>query len=381
MVESQNQLVDIVFFSDIFWDALWQRHHHLLTRFPSDWRILFIEPTSIPVLLKEPRRLFVRQENNITIVSLPLIPIIDRIGRLRQINDFFILTWLRVVLKKRKFICSVLFYCEPRFSSLIGKLNEKMVAFDYIDDKLAFSNVPKWMNSYLNRLIDQSDVVFASSTRLYRSVFEYKNSDVFLITNGVDVDHFQKTFEELPVPEDIKKIRKPIIGYIGAIADWVDFDIIAKISKEHPNMSILMVGPQLPNVKSDIDYLKKLPNVYFLGKKPYELLPNYLRHFDICIIPFKVNNLTLSSNPIKFYEYLSAGKKVISVDLPEIKAFENYAYIAKNSSEFIKLIPLIMDKENNIETSLQTMEECTWERKTKTMVDLIVKKLAELNHN
>ena len=202
--------LEIVCFSDIFWDALWQRHQQLFTRFPSNWRILFIEPTSIPVLLMQPKRLFARKYLNIEIVSLPSIPLIDRFENLRWINDSFVSLWLRFILRKKNMREPVLFYYEPRYSTLIGKLQEKMVILDYIDDKLAFSNVPSWMKIYLDNLIEKANLIFVASSYLHKSILKTRTDDVHLIGNGVDVNHFRKAMTDIPIPEDIAHIKSKL---------------------------------------------------------------------------------------------------------------------------------------------------------------------------
>lgn len=371
--------LDIVCFSDIFWDALWQRHQQLFTRFPSNWRILFIEPTSIPVLLKQPKRLFTRKYLNIEIVSLPSIPLIDRSENLRWINDSLVSFWLRFILKKKNIKEPVLFYYEPRYSNLIGKLQEKMVILDYIDDKLAFSNVPPWMKKYLDSLIEKANLIFVASSHLHKCILETRKNDVYLIGNGVDVNHFRKAMTDIPTPDDIAHIKKPVIGYVGALSDWVDFDLIRAIGKEYPDFSVVLVGPEFPSVKNEIDSLKQYPNIFILGAKPYEVLPNYLKAFDVCIIPFKINELTLSSNPLKFYEYISSGKNVISVNLPEVKQFDHVVYVANNLDEFLKFIPISLNKEVNVEEVLKITEENSWDRKSEKMIKLIIETIFRNN--
>lgn len=372
---SEDVAIEIVCFSDIFWDALWQRHQQLLTRFPSSWRILFIEPTSIPVLLRQPKRFFTRKYRNIEIISLPSIPLIDRFKNLRQINDSLVSLWLRSILIKKKIKEPILFYYEPRYSTLIGKLQEKLVILDYIDDKLAFSNVPMWMKIYLDNLIKKANLIFVASSYLHKDILKTRTDNVYLIGNGVDVNHFRKAMSDIPIPDDIAQIKQPIVGYVGALSDWVDFDIIRAISRHYPDLSIVLVGPEFPSVKSEVDSLRQHPNIFILGTKSYETLPNYVKAFDICIIPFKINELTLSSNPIKLYEYISSGKNVISVNLPEVKVFNNIIYVADDLDEFLRFVPISLSEKVDVEEFLRIIEENAWDRKSEKMSKLIIQKL------
>jgi glycosyltransferase involved in cell wall biosynthesis len=165
------------------------------------------------------------------------------------------------------------------------------------------------------------------------------------------------------------------VGYVGALSDWVDFDIIRAISREYPDLSIVLVGPESPSVKSEVESLKQCPNIYILGAKHYETLPNYIKAFDVCIIPFKINELTLSSNPIKLYEYISSGKKVISINLPEVKPFDNIIHVADNLDEFLQFVYVSLNEKANIKEFLKIIGENTWDRKSEKMIKLIIQKL------
>lgn len=375
MDDDQYKPMDIICFSDIWWDFTWQRHQNILTRFPNNWRILFIEPTSLPILIKDPKRIFLRTRDNIIIASLPTLPLIDRIERFRRINDIIILLWLNIIMKLKGIKEPILFYNEPRFSSLIESLNKRFVIYDCIDDKLAFSNVPKWMKIYLDILIDKANIIFVTSSNLQKKVEnkveEKRKNNIFLVGNGVNVELFKKAMTDISIPGDIKNMKKPIIGYIGAIDNWFDFDIIRDISVKYPDISIVLVGPIFHNVKNDIDKLKKYHNIFFIGKRPHEILPNYLRAFDICIIPFKINDLTVSVNPVKLYEYMASGKNIVSIDLPEVSKYGDIIHIAKNKKEFIDHIGNVLHKIPDIEKLVNVAEDNSWDRKVEYMVKLI----------
>lgn len=369
--------INIICFSDVYWDSIWQRHQNLLTRFPENWKILFIEPTALPILLKQPKRIFLRKEKNITIASLPSLPLMDRIRKLQWINDYLILLWLRYILMRENIKDPILFYYEPRFSSFIGKLNEKLVVYDCIDDKLAFSNVPKWMKIYLDILIEKSHLIFVTSFNLYRKIAEKRKDNVYLIGNGVDVALFKKAMTDIAIPEDVKELKKPIVGYVGAIDEWLDFDLIKTIATAYHDISIVLVGPVLPKAKKEVNVLKKINNIFFVGKKSYDMLPEYLKAFDVCIIPFKINKLTVSVNPVKLYEYLASGKNVVSTALPEVKRYGDIIYIAKDKKEFIDMIELALHTAPDADKVSRVVEEHTWDRKVGEMVGEILKRCKE----
>lgn len=375
-------MIDIVCFSDIWWDFGWQRHQNILTRFPKDWRILFIEPTSLPILIMEPKRIFLRKIDNIIIASLPTLPLIDKVKRLRWINDYLILLWLKIIMKLKDIKKPILLYYEPRFSSLIEKIDKKIIVYDCIDDKLAFSNVPKWMKIYLDILIDNADIIFVTSSNLQKKIEDNikegkiadgKRKDIVrLIGNGVNVEHFKKAMTDIPIPEEIRLVKKPIVGYIGALDDWFDFDIVNEISCAYHDVSIVLLGPISPRVKDETDMLRKYHNVIFVDKQPYDLLPNYIRVFDICIIPFKINDLTVSINPIKLYEYMASGKNIISTNMPEVNKYNDIIYVAKSKKEFVNYVGNLLGKRPNIDKLLRVAKDNSWDKKTEYMVKFIL---------
>jgi hypothetical protein len=366
--------MDIVCFSDICWDFLWQRHQNILSRFPGNWNILFVEPTSILELIREPSRIFPRRYKNINIVSLPTLPLIDKVAALRTINDNLVLVWLRINFKIKKIALPTLLYYEPRFSSLIGRLNESLVIYDCVDDKLSFSSVPKWMGAYIDRLIGKSNIIIVTSTNLYNNMIKGRENEknIHLIGNGADVAHFEKAVTDISIPDDIKAFEGPIVGYIGAIDDWMDFDLIEKMAIAYPNISFIFIGPVCINAKDAVNNLCKISNVFFLGKRSYDILPNYIKAFDLCIIPFKINSLTMCVNPVKLYEYLAGGKNVVSTNLPEVDKYNDVIFVAKDSIEFIKYIEKALISKIDLRNLMKIAEENSWDKKTEMVIDLIL---------
>ncbi len=360
---------DIVCFSDIFWDFVWQRHQSLLTRFPREWNILFIEPTSLVVLLKEPRRLFSRKINNITVVSLPSLPLADKVHFLRFINDYFIWGWLRLMFKLKGISRPVLLYYAPRFSSLIGRLGERLVTYDCADDRMAFSRVPPWLKPYVERLLKEAGVVFVTSESLKAKALAYRKDGVYLVGNGVDADLFKK---DVPVPDDIKSLRKPIIGYFGVIDEWMDVDLVVEMAAAYPAASIVLLGPVLIGADGRRK-LSERPNVYLPGQRPHDALPGYLKAFDVCIIPFKVNELTKSVNPVKLYEYLAGGKNIVSITMGELEQYGEIVYVARGHDDFIGKVAVALENKPYVDAMKAVADENTWDRKAKRMVDLLTK--------
>ena len=196
---------------------------------------------------------------------------------------------------------------------------------DYMDDYSGFDNAEeRFIEEACVKLLRESDMVAASSNYLGEIAKKY-NANVEIIRNGTEFAHFYQAYGE-------GSSAKKAIGYYGAIAHWFDFEKIEYLSERFPETDIVLIG----SVTDGEARLKKLKNVRLLGEKPYSELPQYLGGFDVCLIPFDAStSLIQATNPVKFYEYLSAGKKVVATEIPELEPFKDrYVYLANDNRTF-----------------------------------------------
>jgi glycosyltransferase involved in cell wall biosynthesis len=188
------------------------------------------------------------------------------------------------------------------------------------------------------RLIKKADTVFVTADHLYRDKVQF-NKNTFLVEHGVDHEHFSQVLKgELSIPSDMQGIKGPILGFFGLIHEWIDLDLIEYVARAMPEWSIVMIG----KCSIDISRFKPYNNVVFLGQKPYESLPAYCRAFDVGLIPFVVNELTINVNPIKLREYLSSGLPVVSTSLPEVEKYHDIVQMAATYEEFVAKVEHIL---------------------------------------
>lgn len=230
-------------------------------------------------------------------------------------------------------------------------LPNSKVVYDCMDHHEGFGNVSEEMLAIEKALVTHSDLTITTSSWLDGLVGK-STSKRALIRNAGEFDHFANA------PEDVYRdpASKKIIGYYGAIAEWFDVDLIEKLAQRFPEHTILLIGADTVNAATQ---LSKYSNVVFTGEKPYAELPAYLHAFDVCLLPFKVIPLTLATNPVKVYEYLSAGKPVVSVDLPEIRQFENLVHAAADHDAFMAAISQVL---KNAEEPQRTLERQAFAR-------------------
>lgn len=225
---------------------------------------------------------------------------------------------VRRAMRRLGFSRAINFVFNPAAAMVAGTLGEEQIVYYCVDEYSAFSGVDAESLIRLEtQLLQKADLVVASSQRLYEAK-RAANPNTILVRHGVDFDHFRKALDaQTPVPAEIAILPQPVIGYFGLIsADWVDAPLLRRLAKAMPEASIVMLG----KVAMNISELQRLPNVHFLGPKPYETLPNYCKGFDAAIVPFPINSATLSANPLKLREYLAAGLPVVSTAIPEARA-------------------------------------------------------------
>lgn len=271
----------------------------------------------------------------------------------------------------------------PMFIEYFGRLNEDLNVFEAVDNWLAHPSYIKYQEILKRnyQIISQkADLIFTvanSLVDLFRQLG--RNKDIYWLPNGVDASHFIGADK---VPFDMKKIKHPIIGYLGIIQDRLDFNLLEYVAEKNPDKSLVLVGPIWPQffrsfrkAPSEIRQLKKYKNVYFLGRKGYDAAPNYIHQFDVAIIPHQVNEFVMSMNPMKLYDYLACGKPVVSTPMPALGKFSHLIYFAQDYAGFQQNIEKAL-AENDAERErlrIEAARENSWQSK----VDEIILKIKE----
>ena len=289
----------------------------------------------------------------------------------------FILEKIKFALEELRFHNFVIFLWNPLSGGVINRLGEKLLVFDAVDNWLEhpeLSYARKEIKGGYDKIKKEADLVFTVSDSL-KSFFELDMAHVHHISNGVDIGFF-KIDGKRTIPLDIKDISAPIVGYAGKIQERIDVGLMGFLAEKLPRTNFVFIG-QTINRKTTKSLLR-YRNIHYLGDKHYSLLPYYLSCFDICIIPHKMSRLTVSMNPIKLYEYLAAGKPVVTTDIAGVEVFKNHIVIAKSKEEFLEGIRGYMDKskrEKSLPDNLirNTLETTSWHSKAKEMVGLMVR--------
>ena len=385
--KKRSQKYDVICLPIIDWSFRFQRPQQIMSRFAeSGHRVFYVSTNFLVTNLKNLTKADVDhliEVNEIAndIFGVKLVSYSNfNIYKDRMSNDHNLryLTWSLEILEERMAMDNILLFVELPFWTPLVKSTAKSIGakiiYDCMDDHSGFStNAPEMFNQE-EELSKMSHLVIASSNKLYKSQRDFNDSTI-LVKNGADFKHFSN----IRANDLLSDLEKPIIGYYGAISDWFDVDIIEYCAQRKSKWSFVLIGSTFG---ADVSEIKKLPNVHLLGEKTYDSLPLYLYWFDACCIPFEINTLTESTNPVKFYEFLSAGKPVVSTMLPELKPYKDWVYLARDKHKFLLNIEKALSEndETRIKARIEFGKENDWSSRyaliEKGIHDLVFRKVS-----
>ncbi len=250
---------------------------------------------------------------------------------------------------------------NPAAGMVAGKLGESHLIYYCVDEYTAFTGLAA-LKEIEEELFRKAELVIVSAEKLYDSKKQF-NSNTHIIRHGTDWRHFRTALDpDLAIPTDVADLPRPLIGFHGLLADWVDFELIKKTAEHFAGGSVVLVGKIAVDAEQKVKILDNVPNVHFLGRKPYAELPAYCKAFDVALNPFAINDLTLAANPLKVREYLAAGLPVVSTDIPEVRILAD-CLVGTNHADFIaKIEGAIADPKPRAEVSDAIAHE-SWEAK------------------
>jgi len=267
---------------------------------------------------------------NLSTISPIIIPY-NHISLLRRFNKKFTKIQLSNKIKEIGFNNPIIVTTFPNAVDYMDSLYSSIQVYYCVDDFVHWPGVRSNLVIQMEEeLLLRSDIVFGTSQYLCDVKKREGVAPIFL-PHGVDVQHFGMDNHGR---HKLSDIPSPRIGFFGAISEWVDLKLVAHIAQSHPDWSIVLIGGH----DVDVTILQSHKNIFLLGSVPYGVLPEYAVGFDVGIIPFLVNDLTQSVNPIKLLEYLACGLPVVSTDMPEVRRFSGHVHIAFDSNHFVHCI-------------------------------------------
>jgi glycosyltransferase involved in cell wall biosynthesis len=238
--------------------------------------------------------------------------------------------------------------------------------YDVIDDFAAFSWAPAFCRPWDEWLTARADAL-VTGTQALQEQRSAVRSDAEFIPCGVNFELFSS---ELPVPSDVASLPRPMIGYIGSVGERLDFGLLARLAREFPSASLVLVGPIQPMH----DGLPQAPNIHYLGLRRHDQLPGYARAFSVALIPFRLNAATRMLNPVKTLEYLAAGLPVVSTALPDVvRLFHDVVRVARDENEFVRYVREALDHPDPVlrARGIERARHASWD----SMTDAIARRL------
>lgn len=275
-------------------------------------------------------------EKNIFVLSPLAIPAYGS-PAVRAFNQKLLISQVKKAMKKLGFREPINMVFNPAAGLLAGRLGEESLIYYCVDEYTAFTGASKGLKEIEEELFRRADLVIVSAEKLLGSKSKF-NKNTFLIRHGVDFSHFRKALDPATkIPDELARLPRPIIGFHGLLADWIDYDLIVKTAEQFREGSVVLIGKTTVDAEKVIGKVQGLPNVHLFGRRPYAELPAFCKGFDVALNPFAINDLTLAANPLKVREYLAAGLEVVSTAIPEVEIM-NLCRIGRTHDEFISEI-------------------------------------------
>jgi glycosyltransferase involved in cell wall biosynthesis len=363
---SSSFMPDLICFSHLRWDFVYQRPQHLLTRCAKERRVYFVEE---PIFTETTPRLEISQRENGVYVVVPFLP--NGLSEVECIaaQQALVIDDLILTQELRDY---VLWYYTPMARAFTQHLEPLAIIYDCMDELSAFKNPPPKLKEYEADLLECADLVFTGGYSLFEAK-RHLHTSMYPFPSSIEAAHFRQARQEMAEPVDQAGIPHPRLGFYGVIDERMDLELLDGLAKARPDWHYVMVGPV---VKIDPADLPRYPNIHYLGGKSYQELPAYLSGWDIAMLPFARNESTQFISPTKTPEYLAAGVPVISTSIRDVVrpyGQQGLVKIADTANEFIEAAQYLMCEEFNRQAWLRQVDESlmynnwdrTWARMTK----------------
>ncbi len=355
---------DLICFSHLRWNFVYQRPQHLLSRASNQHRIWFIEE---PIWGNE-KRVEVRKVTDTLTVVVPHFlhgtSPDNTLAAQRHVVDELI---------EREGITNfAAWYYTPMAMLFSDHLKPRLTVYDCMDELSAFWGAPPKLLEQERELIRRADVVFTGGYSLYEAK-QNRHPRVFAFPSSIEYKHFAQARTPQADPADQAAIRHPRIGFSGVIDERFDRELVAELARRRPEWQFVLIGPV---VKVDPASLPKGDNVHYLGMKSYQDLPAYFSNWDVAMLPFAMNDSTKFISPTKTPEYLAAGLPVVSTPIRDVVrtyGSQDFAQIADTAEAFEKAIELALSKKhpNNWTAIDQFLTENSWDKTWQDMSKLM----------
>jgi UDP-galactopyranose mutase len=369
-----NTQAELVCFSHLRWDFVYQRPQHLMKRCARDRRVFFVEE---PVFGNSSMRLELHEREGGVRVVVPHLPE----GLRSEIATTAVLKeMIRRLLADNGLREYVLWYYTPMALKFTDHLNPIVSIYDCMDELSAFKGAHSLLQEYERALFERVDLVFTGGQSLYEAKLNQHHS-VHAFPSSIEVSHFQQARSLICEPKDQESIPHPRLGFFGVIDERFDIRLLDNLAAQRPDWHFVMIGPV---VKIDPASLPHRSNIHYLGGKQYDELPSYIAGWDLALLLFARNEATRFISPTKTPEYLAAGKPVISTSIRDVVqpyGELDLVRIADTATDFVQAAEELLAKSQEQSDWLARVDEfladMSWDRTWSQMWNLIDKAIAK----
>lgn len=358
--------IDLLCFSHLRWDFVYQRPQHLMSRFAAGQRVFFIEE---PIFDAQHASLdIVWRQRNLWQVR-PHLPA----GETEWMTEAKLRRLLSELIKTHQIQQYLSWYYTPMAMGFTDQLNPLVTIYDCMDELSAFRGAPPQLLTRESELLGRANLVFTGGQSLYQAKVT-RHPHVYAFPSSVDRAHFAqaRTCNE---PQDQAPLPHPRLGFFGVIDERMDVELLAGLAEARPEWQIVLLGPV---VKIDPESLPRFPNIHYLGSRTYQELPRYLAGWDVALLPFARNESTKFISPTKTPEYLAGGKPVVSTSIRDVVqpyGDLNLVQIADSVPEFSSAVERALSLDANDPTWLGRVDEfladMSWDTTWTQMAQLI----------
>jgi glycosyltransferase involved in cell wall biosynthesis len=372
----------LIVHSHLRWDFVWQRPQQILSRFGRTRAVLYVEE---PVFADD----LVSGSLDVTIPSAGVHRVVPRLpaGARSSYDDgaALVRTLLLELIGEGGPLAGSFdnavqwFYTPMPAPTMVGAFGERGVAYDCMDELAQFRFAPPDLTQRERYLMAEADVVFTGGRRLFDSKRRH-HRNVHFFGCGVDADHFARArSDRTAIPVELAGLPGPVLGYFGVVDERLDYELIGHLATRFAHGSIVFVGPL---AKVDRAELPQQSNIHWLGQRPYEALPSYVKGFDVCLMPFALNEATEFINPTKTLEYMAAGKPIVSTAVPDVvRNFTPIVSIARSVEEFVDAVSAAKHADHErLGAGIARARDATWESIVTSMDRLVADAVEPRRH-
>jgi len=257
-------------------------------------------------------------------------------------------------------------YTLPQYAGIAERIRGPLCAYFAFDPYRFYDWEPRATAALERRMLNRADVVFAISEALSEDFRNQTQTPVVTCRNAVSRSIIERIRQPSPMPPDLGKLPRPIVGCTGQINRTYDWELIAALARELPDVSFVFVGPIVEEpspIGQKIKSVTQIANVHWLGPKPHEQLPGYLSGFDICFNPLLVNEHNDRRSPLRLYDYLATDKPILSTGIREAQIHVPFVEIGQNAPQCADILRQFMGAQydRRIEERRRYIEQNTWE--------------------